>query len=311
MKQKTKYSIIIPVYNSAKSLNELITRIHKVFLDITSNYEIILIDDCSTDSSWNIIKKLHQQDKKVKIIQLMKNFGQHNALMCGFNYAKGKYIITMDDDLQHPPEEIPKLIEAIKKYSSYDVIIGKFVNKNHNILRNLLTKSANILNSYFYHKPTDLQMNSFRIIKSKIIKQLIRNKNPNPTIGPFLLATTLNIKNIILKHNSRKYGTTTYSLSRFIKIALDNILHNSTLPLRIVSLFGIIVSFISIALGIYFLYLKIFLSNPIAGWTSLVVLILFLSGITLLSLGFIGEYLIRIIQLISYQEQFLIRQKYL
>src|SRR3989344_6135073 len=120
----TEFSVVIPVYNSEKSLFELYKRITKVMQKQNKSYEIIFIDDCSLDESWKILQNLHKKDKRVKVIQLTKNFGQHNAIICGFSFTKGNYVITMDDDLQHPPEEIPSLIKKINE--GYSVVYGQY-----------------------------------------------------------------------------------------------------------------------------------------------------------------------------------------
>lgn len=300
-------SVVIPVYNSEKSLNELYDRLLKVLEENAKHYEIIFIDDGSRDNSWEILEKLNYSNKNVRIIQLMKNFGQHNALMCGFNYAKGEYIITMDDDLQHPPEEIPKMLEAIKSDSNYDVIIGKPVEKKHSLYRNFLSWAANYLNVYFYNKPYDLKMGAFRIIKRNIINEIINYKLPNPTIGPLLLVLTSRIENVIVEHKPRSYGSSNYTFRKIVKISFDTVVHNSSLPLKLVSLLGFAVSLLSFGLGLYYLYRKIVYGIPVIGWTTLLVSNLFLFGIVLLSFGIMGEYILRIVRTTQNNPQYTVR----
>ncbi|QEE16018.1 glycosyltransferase [Promethearchaeum syntrophicum] len=304
-----EYSVVIPVYNSETSLKELHSRLSKTFESITPNYELIFIDDCSKDNSWKILKELNLDDHKVKIIQLLKNSGQHNAILCGFNFSKGKFIITMDDDLQHPPEEISVLISAIKMDPETDIYVGYPKKKKHGFFRNLASSCANLLNSYFFKKPKELKSGSFRIIRRIIIDEILNSDNSNLVIGPKLLTITNRIKNVSVKHDTRLYGKSNYTFTKYVKMALDNILMNSTLPLRIVSIFGFIISIASFIVGVIKI-LKYFINGvSVTGWTSIIVAILFLSGMILFSLGLIGEYLIRIIKTVKNNQVYAIREK--
>lgn len=166
MKNNIDYSVVVPVYNSKNTLYELHERIKAVFKDITGNYEVILVDDCSIDSSWEKMKNLRKKDKRVKIIHLLRNFGQHNATMCGFNYCNGNYIITMDDDLQHPPEEIPKLIKKINE--GYMVVYGEYKVKQHSKFENFLSKTFQILMHEILKIPKSIYISSFAIFKSEV-----------------------------------------------------------------------------------------------------------------------------------------------
>ena len=152
------YSIVVPVYNSEKTLDELYTRIRDVFdCTMKENFELILVDDSSRDNSYEVMEKLHKADSRVKIIQMAKNFGQHPALLCGFSFAKGDFIITMDDDLQHRPEEIPKMAAAINERDDVDVIIAKYENRKHNFIRKLGTKISIYATSKMLNKDPNLE----------------------------------------------------------------------------------------------------------------------------------------------------------
>ena len=307
--KKIEYSLVIPVFNSEKSLTELYNRLTDVLQKITLDYEIILVDDDSGDNSWQVLKNLREKDKRVKIIQNIRNYGQHFTLLCGFRHSKGEYIITMDDDLQHPPEEITKLINEIKKDDYYDIVVGYPIKKRQNFIKKFLSNMANRLNSYFFDKPKDLRMSPFRIIKRNIIDITITQDSPNFVLGSTLIKITRRIKNIEVKHDKRKYGKSQYSVKKIIRMSFDNIFMNSTLPLRLLSIFGILIAFFSFGYGFYILLSWIFVGTPIMGWTSLILSILFFSGVILLSMGIIGEYLIRIIKSISQNPHYFIREK--
>jgi len=308
IEEKINYSIVIPVYNSAKSIGKLCGRIKKVFKNITDRYEIILVDDWSPDNSWNNLKRLNSEEGRIKIIQLMKNFGQHNALMCGFNYAKGKYIITMDDDLQHPPEEIPRFIKKIKT-NDYDAVIGKAYSKKHSPFKNIGSNILNRLYSIVLKKPKNVRVGSFCIFTREIIDKMTSEKTPNPMTNALLFKNTSKVTNLIVKHNSRKFGKTNYNLSRHIKIAYDLLINYSTIPLKIVSIIGLIFSILSFLGLIHIIIRYIDGSIVLAGWASTITLVSFFGGMTLFSFGIVGEYLIRILQEASNQKQYKIREK--
>lgn len=298
MEEKTdiQVSIVVPVYNSEQSLEELYIRIKNVFeKDVQMRFELILIDDSSKDNSFVIMQRLHSIDKRVKAIQLAKNCGQHAALLCGLNYTQGEFVVTMDDDLQHPPEEIPKLIEYIKKHEAVDVVIGKYESKKHNIIRNMGTALSNIVSSYIFKKRKDLQLTSFRIMRRFVAENLCKLDIRVPRIGNMLLQVSNRIENVIVEHDARKYGKSGYVFFRLVKDLINNIVTNSVFPLIVVRYLGLISFGISIILAIYYFVQYMLYGVSIQGWTTLVLLILLYSGLILLAIGIIGDYLMRIL----------------
>lgn len=298
-------SIVIPVYNSSEGLQELYNRVSKVlaFIDIT--YEIILIDDCSPDKSFEKMKELNKNDNKVKIIQLMRNFGQHTAIICGLNYSSGEFVITMDDDLQNPPEEIPNLLNEIKK--GFDCVIGKPVDKKHAKYRN--AGSYIIGKSYekIFAKPPHIKMSSFRVLSRPLVNSIISYKTEHPMIDALILKNTNNISNIEVEHDYRKYGISNYSLKKSYKLAMDLLVNYSTIPLQFISLIGFIFSGVGALIVIYVLLGKAMGWINAVGWSSIIALICIFSGLILISFGIVGEYLIRIIGQVSYSQQYAIR----
>jgi len=306
---KTEFSIIIPVYRGEKTLPDLCKRIRMVFQNISQNYEIILVDDASTDDSWEVMKGLRVSDPRIKLIQQMRNFGQHQALLCGFRHSFGDFVITMDDDLQHPPEEIPKLIAAIKADDKNDVVVGAYINKRHSGFRNFGTKFINITTSHIFGKDPKLQLTSFRIIRRHIVEELKKNTSPSPRIGLILLTITKKIINVPVHHQPRRDGCSGYSFPRMVANTLDNILTYSSFPLRLVSYVGFGSSFLSIMLGIYYTLKYFYVGIGVAGWTTTILLLLFYFGILLFSMGIIGEYLMRILREVNNLPQYVIRKK--
>lgn len=303
----TRYSIVIPVYNSEKSLEKLCLRIADVFKTLNENYEIILVDDSSVDNSWQIMKALREKNSNIKLIQLMKNFGQHNAILCGFHHVSGDYVITMDDDLQNPPEEIPKLINEIKK--GYDAVIGALDEKKDTLFKNTGSLFIRYLMTKIFNKPKELKLSSFRIMTRALTDNIKIFKTPYPFIGGMLLSLTRNIGNVEVKHEKRRYGRSTYNFGKLLKLALNLILNYTSLPLRLLGSIGLLISIFSFCLGLFFILKKIMLQNILPGWTTLVVLLSFFNGILLAILSIMGEYLTRIISEVSQHQQFIVRQK--
>jgi len=301
------YSIVIPVYNSESTLNILCNRIIHVFEDISQDYEIILVDDCSRDDSWSILKDLHAKNSKIKIIHLIKNYGQHNAILCGLNCAKGEYIITMDDDFQNPPEEIPKLIHKIDE--GFSVVYGKYVVKNHSRIENFFSNRFQMFIHYILEIPNMIFISSFIIFTGDVVKNMASIKSSYVFL-PALVRRSVpvnNITNVEVIHNPRKVGKSNYNIRKYISLSLNLIINYSVLPLFIVGIFGILLSVLSFCYGIYIIVLyMIDPTNTLMGWNSLMVALTFLGGTILFSIAIIGEYLRRILTEVTYGQQYVI-----
>ena len=302
-----KYSIVIPVYNSEPTLKELYKRLCDSCCTSQEDYEIIFVDDASRDNSWKILEELHKQDPKVKIIQHMRNFGQHNAIMCGFHYAQGEYVITMDDDLQNPPEEIPKLIEKIQK--GYDVVYGEYILKEHSWLRNIGSSFIQLV----YKKVFNVHHNltSFRIIRKQIVDCILRYDRNYVFIDGLIAWNTRNIGTVRVEHHPRKFSRSGYGVMKLITLSLNMVTNFSIIPLQMVSLSGFTFAGLGFILALYFFVMKIFYGIPVEGYTSLIIAVTIFSGIQLLTLGLIGEYIGRIHLNINNKPQYVIREKLL
>lgn len=290
------YSIVVPVYNSEHSLEELYTRIRNVFENtIHEDFELILVDDSSKDHSYEIMKKLRAADKRVRIITMAKNFGQHPALLCGFSYCQGDFVITMDDDLQHPPEELPKMINVMNERDDVDVIIARYQGRKHNFIRRLGTRVSVYATSKMLGKDPNLEITSFRLMRRFIVDALLGMNVHLPQIGNLLVQTSNRIINVDVNHDARKYGKSGYSYRRLAKDLFHDIISNSAFPLIVVRDIGIASFLISIILGVYYLIKYLCFGSPVEGWTTLVLLITGYSGLLLLAVGIIGQYLMNIL----------------
>jgi len=290
------YSIIVPVYNSQNSLVELHSRLQAVFENVVKEeFELILVNDSSRDSSWQLMKELHTLDKRVKIVNLAKNFGQHAALLCGLKYFSGDFVVMLDDDLQHPPEEIPKLIKAIEDNPEIDVVFGNYESKKHNWYRNLGSLAISKIGKRIAKRNSDIKVTSFRIIRASLAHKIAEIDIQQPRIGGLIMHATNRVMAIQVDHQPRAYGRSGYHLDRLFKDFLGIIIGNSVLPLKLISTFGVLLSIFSMFIGLYFVVRHIFFGVSVVGWTSLIVAITFFSGFILFTLGIIGEYLIRIL----------------
>ena len=304
------YSIVVPVYNSEKTLEELYTRIRDVFdHTMKENFELILVDDSSRDNSYEVMEKLHKADSRVKIIQMAKNFGQHPALLCGFSFAKGDFIITMDDDLQHRPEEIPKMAAAINERDDVDVIIAKYENRKHNFIRKLGTKISIYATSKMLNKDPNLEITSFRLMRRFIVEAILNTNTHLPQIGNLLVQSSNRIINIPVQQDSRKVGRSNYTFRHLARDLIYDITSNSAFPLILVRDLGIFSFIISILLGLFYLVRYFIYGVSVEGWTTLVLLILAYNGIILLAIGIIGQYLMNILNEAKKMPNYVIRKK--
>jgi len=302
-----EYSVVVPVYNSQDTLNELTNRITAVFHDLNYTYEILLVDDYSMDDSWKVMQSLHQKDKNIKIIHLIRNFGQHNATICGFNHSSGKYIITMDDDLQHPPEEIPKLIDKINE--GFMVVYGKYLSKQHNPFENYFSDMFQKLMQYILKIPSSIYLSSFVIYTKETTQSMSNIKSSFPFLFALMIYSThpSKIANVMINHQERKVGKSNYGVVRYFKYSMNLIINYSSLPLTLVGISGFLISIFSILFGILIIVQKTLNPNyGVMGWNSIMVAIALLGGSILMSVAIIGEYLRRILTEISYGQQYLV-----
>jgi polyisoprenyl-phosphate glycosyltransferase len=299
--------VVVPVYNSEKTLAELTDRIIREISVISSDYEIIFVDDCSTDKSWEILRQLHAANKRIKVIHLQQNFGQHNATLCGLNYATGDYIVTLDDDLQHPPEEIHKLVDKIQE--GYSVVYGQFRVKNHHWLENFFSARFQSLIHNILEIPVKIQFTGFVIYSSDVVKNMVSIKTSYVYLHALVVkSVSINrITNVEVDHHPRKMGKSNYNLRKYLSHSLKLIINYSALPLIILGFFGFVMSIFSFCIGIYIIinYL-IDRSYGIMGWNSIMVTITFIGGMILFSIAILGEYLRRILTEVSYGQQYVI-----
>ncbi len=291
-------SVVVPVYNSTRSVEELCHRLVQVFEEtLHGAFEIILVDDASPNpETWPMLDRISEGEARVHAFQLMRNVGQHNALMTGIAQTQGEFVITLDDDLQHLPEEVPKLVNMMEESPELDVVLGAYISKQHSWYRNLGTKVLNLITNHVFAKKSDLQLTSFRLMRRPVVDALLETHYKKPRIGLILLQITDRIGNVPVQHDERRDGRSGYTLRGLVSDLLDNVLGTSALPLQLVSHLGFGCSGLSLLLGLYFFVIYLRGDIAVSGWTSIILLLLFFFGVLLLCFGIVGEYLIRIMR---------------
>jgi len=298
----TMYSVVIPVYNSESIIEETVRQVREFFMFKKLNYEIILVNDGSHDSSWEKISKLASLFKEVIALNLLKNYGQHHANLCGFRISIGEYIITMDDDLQNPPTEIYKLIDTVQQ--GYDLVIGRYETKMHSLFRCIGSSVVNWLNCKVFGVKERLVLTNFRIIRRDVIDRICKEKSVAPYIPGLVLKYSKTRRNVIVSHQPRADGTSGYTIRKIFRLVGNILFNHSTLPLRYSAVFGFIASAISFFLGLFYFLSAIIGGTAIMGWATLVVLLSFFNGIIILLLSILGEYLIRVLREVNSQQSY-------
>ena len=307
MQKELLFSVVVPVYNSQDSLEELANRINTVFNKMNFDYELIFVNDSSNDGSLKKLKEIKSKlMNKITIVDLIRNYGQQNAIMCGFQYCKGKYIITLDDDLQNPPEEITKLYA--KLLEGYDVIYGCYEKKKDKFYKNMGSHFFRKLNHKIFNLKKDIKFSSFRIMRKEIVNEIKKDKTVFPYISGMIVSLTDNIENTIILHEKRKYGKSNYNLSKLLELSYNLLINYSSIPLKLVGYFGLVSSFLSFVIAMFFVIKKMLNGQAPAGWTSIIVIISFNNSILLMFLFFIGEYLSRILKEVSNRDAYSIRE---
>jgi glycosyltransferase involved in cell wall biosynthesis len=283
---------VIPVYGSADTLTTLTARLIEV-LDATGlTYEIIFVNDDSPDGAWDVLRALHaQHPDRLSVIRLMRNFGQHNALMCGFRHARGRYVLTMDDDLQHPPEEIPKLLEAIDS-RNLDVVYGRYASKQHAGWRNLGSWSLNQVFKRLFRLSADFT--AFRLMRREVVAAALTYELNFTFIDGLLAWNTTRIGSVLVHHAERQHGKSGYGARQLLSLSLNLLTNFSLLPLQATTVMGLLASGVGLSAGVYYLLLALLGQITVPGYASLISSVLFLGGVQLLALGIIGEYIGRL-----------------
>lgn len=295
-------SLIIPTYKGANTLPKLVDELVDKFKDL--EFEIIIVNDCSPDNTHENLKILTDKyQNKITYLRLSKNFGEHSATMAGLRHSRGDLIIIMDDDGQNPPEESYKLAEFSLK-SKYDVIFTKYEIKKDSFIRNMMSKFANISAQIILKKPKDIYFSSFKAVKRNIVDEIIKYEGAFPYIDGLILSITNNLGSFEVVHSERKIGKSGYNIYKLAKHYSNLIINFSTIPIHIFSILGFIITLISFFVIIGIAIEKIINPNIPLGYSTLITVLIFFSGVQLLFLGVIGEYIGKILKNVNKEKQY-------
>lgn len=291
MSSPTTCSVVVPVYNSEQTLEALIQRLQAVLSQTFQAYEIILINDGSHDGSWNVIESLIQDYANVHAINLMRNYGQHNALLCGIRKAQHEVIVTIDDDLQNPPEEIPSLLAELNQ--GYDVVYGTPNEGQHGMFRNAASRITKIALQSSMGVDVATKVSAYRIFRTQLRESFASYNGLYVSIDVLLTWGTTRFSAIEVRLDVREFGTSNYTLMKLIRHALNMITGFSVLPLQFASITGFVFMAFGIVVFIYVVGRVILEGGSVPGFPFLASIVAIFSGVQLFALGIIGEYLAR------------------
>ena len=296
-----KYSVIMTAYNEDQSVREALKRTAAAFEAWDCPYEIIIVDDGSTDRSWEIMEEEARLNPKITAISLVRNYGQHPAMFCALKHSTGDFVMTIDADLQNPPEEMIKLMKRAVQ-GNCDLIFGRFVKKRHSLVRRMGSRVIGLLNEKIFGKPKDLKITNFRLMSRDLVTRMCGYRTAFPYINGLALkfSSPSRRANVLVEHCERKAGKSAYTPARIARLVFTILFNYSSYPLVLVSTIGFIVAFASFLLGVALIVKRLIVQDMVPGWTSLFVLMSFFNGIVTLLLGMLGEYVIRILNTVSY-----------
>lgn len=297
-------SVVIPVYKSEKCIPELTKQISDALKDF--DWELILVNDCSPDNSWTEIKKIAAENNNITGINLRKNGGQDLAILAGLNHAKGKWIVIMDDDLQHSPYDIPKLYTQAQK--GFDVVYADFKQKKQKLWKNLGSWLNGKVSEITLGKPKGIYLSPFKIISGSVVKEMCKLNNLFPYIDGLIFQVTKNITQINIEHHKREYGKSNFTLVKSMQVFFRMMFGFSTFPLNFATYIGFFSSTMGFVLAIYFLVKFLLGLEPLTGWTSLIMVILILGGLILLALGIIGKYIGQMYLTINNSPKYIVKE---
>lgn len=302
-----KISFVIPCYGSEKTIeeviNEIITNIKKLK---RYDYEIVCVNDCSPDNVWDVLLKLANKNRNIKLIKFAKNMNRPSAVMAGLKNSSGDIKVILDDDGQCPMDNLEDLLKPLEE--GYDVSIAKYPERKQSKFKSLGTNINKFMTRYFLDRPKDMEFTNFMALSSTISNEIVKYENPYPYLTGLLLRTTKNIKNVPMEQRERFEGTTTFSFKKMISLWVNGLTAFSIKPLRIATFLGIITAILGFILGIIIIIRKILTPSILAGYSSIISVLLFIGGVMMFMLGILGEYVGRIYISINNSPQYVIKE---
>jgi len=290
--RETVFSVVIPVFNSAEIVGTTIDRTAAFFADHGLAFEIVCVNDGSRDDSWDVLRRKAAEHPELIVLNLLRNYGQHNANLCGLRQARGDWVVTMDDDLQNPPEEIIALIDEAAA-GNRDVVFGAFAHKHASRHRRAGSRVIGIINRRVFGQPRDLEVSNFRLLRRDVVDRICADHSAYPYMTGLTLLYSHNRGNATVEHAPRATGHSNYTLLRITRLVLTILFSFSAFPLRLSAAIGALVALLAFLVGGVYLILGITGQTRVPGWTSLVVLLSFFNGVTIMMLSMLGEYIVR------------------
>ena len=300
-----RVSVVIPVFNGSKTVGQLVATLQDA---LTSEFdtEIVLVNDGSpSDDSARVCAGLARRDASVRFVDLSRSFGEHNAVMAGLRYCTGDVAVVMDDDFQNPPSEVAVLVHKLNE--GHDVVFARYERKMHGRLRNLGSWFNNLVASAVIGKPRSLYLASFKAINRFVIDNILGYTGPYPYVDGLILRITRRYATVTVAHSPRREGRSNYTIRKLVHLWLNVFTNFSVLPLRVATILGLFSAFAGFVLGVDFVVQKIRNPGLQAGWTSLIVSVFLLSGVQLVAIGMIGEYLGRLFMRKNGMPQYVVR----
>ncbi len=302
-----KISVVIPCYNSEATIERVVELVMTEINKLPGySCEFVLVNDCSPrDNTYGAIKKLAAKYPNVKGVNLLRNFGQHNALMCALHYTDGDYVLGMDDDLQTHPSQISKLVAKIEE--GYDMVYGVYPKRKNSLIKNFTSWLNKVSSRVLLERPKDIVSSNFWILTRQIRDELVKYDSYNPYIDALFYRTTHNIGNVEIEHFERAVGTSNYTFKKLVRLWLAY-WNYSVVPLRIASFLGGISAAGGFLAAVIVLIKKLIEPTITVGWSSTVIIMVVFFGLVLMVLGIIGEYLGKMIMILNRAPQFIIRE---
>ena len=306
---KTKVSFVIPCYRSAQTLPGVVEELQTAMEAMQEyDYEVILVNDCSPDDTFEVIRRLSGENRRIRGINLARNFGQHSALMAGFRYGEGDIVVCLDDDGQTPAREVGKLLAGIRQGA--DVVYAKYNQKHHSGFRNWGSRINERMTRVMLGKPKDLYLSSYFAARRFVIEEVKRYENAYPYVIGLVLRTTGNIVNVEVTHRERAAGESGYTLGKLLALWFNGFTAFSVKPLRIATISGALCAMAGFLYGIYTIVKKIFINPPglVTGFSALMSVLVFIGDMLMLMLGLVGEYMGRMYISMNNSPQYVIRE---
>lgn len=293
-----RVSVVIPVFNSSDLVADTVQETRQVLENTDFSFEVILVDDGSQDDSWAVIAGLARHHDDVVAMRLLRNYGQHNANLAGFRISRGEWIVTMDDDGQNPPTAIPAML-ATAIDGDHDVVFGRFDRKKASGLRALGSRAIGLMNRRLFGQPPDLVVSNHRVLHREVVDRICSDASRYPYITGQALLYSASPVNVDVEHRARREGASSYTVRRILQLVLRILFSYSLAPLHIAAIAGGLIAILSFMAGGFYLAKGMIAGTNVPGWTTIVVLLAFFQGVTLVILAMLGEYVVRTLNQVS------------